>query len=200
MLNHSYKTMKKNLLSVALLALCSVQATYAQPDYQTDSVFIRKIFDTALSEGHSYEYLRDLTQNVVSRLSGSAGAAKAVELTRDIMVKEKFDNVFLQNVMVLHWVRGAKEKAYILSGKQKIVVPIAALGGSVATPKGGTKAKVIEVQNFQELRALGAEKVKGQWILPNSIRLKLMAEPLTNAVPALVKQLNLVLSAQLFVP
>lgn len=159
--------MKKTLLSVAMLALCSVQATHAQSDYQADSVFIRKIFDTALSEGHSYEYLRDLTQNVGSRLSGSAGAAKAVELTRDIMTREKFDNVFLQNVMVPHWVRGAKEKAYILSGKQKITVPIAALGGSVATPKGGTKARIIEVQNFQELRALGAEKVKGKIVFFN---------------------------------
>ena len=146
--------MKQTLLSVAMLALCSTSITYAQSDYQADSLFIRSIFNTALGEGHSYEYLRDLTQNVGSRLSGSAGAAKAVELTRDIMVSEKFDNVFLQNVMVPHWVRGAKEKAYILSGKQKITVPIAALGGSVATPKGGTKAKIIEVQNFQELRAL----------------------------------------------
>ncbi|MEO6685830.1 MAG: peptidase M28 family protein, partial [Dyadobacter sp.] len=159
--------MKHKLISAALLALCSTTATFAQSDYQADSIFIRKIFNTALSEGHSYEYLRDLTHKVGARLSGSAGAAKAVEYTRDVMVTEKFDNVFLQNVMVPHWVRGAKEKAYILSGKQKIVVPIAALGGSVATPKGGTKAKVIEVQNFQELRALGADKVKGKIVFFN---------------------------------
>lgn len=159
--------MKRKLLSTALLALCATTGTFAQSDYQADSIFIRKIFNTALSEGHSYEYLRDLTQKVGARLSGSSGAAKAVEYTRDVMVKENFDNVFLQNVMVPHWVRGAKEKAYILSGKQKIVVPIAALGGSVATPKGGTKAKVIEVQNFQELRALGTDKVKGKIVFFN---------------------------------
>jgi carboxypeptidase Q len=159
--------MKKNLLSVALLVFGLTSAAHAQSDYQADSVFIRKIFDTALSEGHSYEYLRDLTQKIGSRLSGSAGAAKAVAYTRDLMVKENFDQVFLQNVMVPHWVRGAKEKAYIISGKQKMPVPIAALGGSVATPKGGTKAQVIEVKNFQELRALGTEKIKGKIVFFN---------------------------------
>ncbi|MDQ6481498.1 M28 family peptidase [Dyadobacter sp. LHD-138] len=159
--------MKKTLLSIALLTFGTTAVTYAQSDYQADSIFIRKIFDTALSDGKSYEWLRDLTQKVGPRLSGSAGAAKAVTYTRDVMAAEKFDNVFLQNVLVPHWVRGSKEKAYIISGKQKINVPVAALGGSVATPKGGTKAKVIEVKSFQELRALGAEKVKGKIVFFN---------------------------------
>jgi len=159
--------MKKTFLSLAFMAWGSMGATYAQSDYQADSVFIRQIFNAALSNGHSYEWLRGLTQKVGPRLSGSAGAAKAVEYTRDAMVQAKFDHVFLQNVMVPHWVRGAKEKAYIISGKQKMTVPVAALGGSVATPKGGVKAKVIEVKNFQELRALGAEKVKGKIVFFN---------------------------------
>jgi len=159
--------MKQTLLSLALLALGTTSPALAQSDYQTDSIFISKIFNAALSEGKSYEWLRGLTQEVGPRLSGSEGAAKAVEYTRNAMIKEKFDNVFLQNVMVPHWVRGAKEKAYILSGKQKITMPIAALGGSVATPKGGTKGKVIEVKSFQELRALGTEKVKGKIVFFN---------------------------------
>jgi carboxypeptidase Q len=159
--------MKKTLLSIALLTFGSTVATHAQSDYQADSIFIRKIFNAALTDGKSYEWLRDLTQKVGPRLSGSAGAAKAVTYTRDVMTAEKFDNVFLQNVMVPHWVRGAKEKAYIISGKQKINVPVAALGGSVSTPKGGTKAKVIEVKSFQELRALGSEKVKGKIVFFN---------------------------------
>lgn len=159
--------MKKTLLSMALLTFGVTAASYAQSDYQADSIFIRKIFNTALTDGKSYEWLRDLTQKVGPRLSGSAGAAKAVTYTRDVMAAEKFDNVFLQNVMVPHWVRGKQEKAYIISGKQKINVPVAALGGSIATPKGGTRAKVIEVKSFQELRALGTEKVKGKIVFFN---------------------------------
>lgn len=143
------------------------ETVFAQTDYQTDSVFIRKIFNTALIEGKCYDVLRDLTQVVGPRLSGSAGAAKAVEYTRDVMVQQQFDNVFLQNVMVPHWVRGAKEEAWIVNGKQKTNVPVAALGGSVSTPKTGIKGKVIEVKSFQELRQLGIEKVKGKIVFFN---------------------------------
>lgn len=87
--------MKKTLFSLALLALGSTGMTYAQTDYQADSVFIRQIFNSALSDGRSYEWLRDLTQKVGPRLSGSEGAAKAVEYTKNAMVNAKFDNVFL---------------------------------------------------------------------------------------------------------
>jgi len=159
--------MKKLFIAAILSVPCLGFSAFAQTDYQTDSIFIRKIFNTALGDGKSYEVLRHLTQDVGSRLSGSPGAAKAVEYTRDVMKEQQFDNVFLQNVMVPHWVRGAKEQGYIIDGKQKINVPIAALGGSIATPKEGIRAKVIEVKTFQELRGLGPEKVKGKIVFFN---------------------------------
>lgn len=159
--------MKKFFTALSLSLAGIVVPGQAQTGYQADSIFIRKIFDTSLSEGKSYEWLRHLTQQVGARLSGSTGAAKAVEYTRSVMEGEHFDNVFLQNVMVPHWVRGPKEKAQIINGKQKTTVPIAALGGSVATPKGGIKAKVIEVKSFQQLRELGTEKVKGKIVFFN---------------------------------
>jgi hypothetical protein len=83
------------------------------------------------------------------------------------MEQQGFDRVFLQEVMVPHWVRGAKEVAYIQNGKQKTNVPIAALGGSVATAAKGVQAQVIEVKSFPELRALGVEKVKGKIVFFN---------------------------------
>ena len=42
-------------------------------------------FDTALTEGQSYEWLRDLTSNVGGRLSGSPEAQKAVEWGEALM-------------------------------------------------------------------------------------------------------------------
>ena len=69
--------------------------------------------------------------------------------------------------MVPHWVRGAKEEAFIRIGKQKVMVPIAALGGSVATSPKGVEAEIIEVKSFPELRALGADKVKGKIVFYN---------------------------------
>lgn len=132
-----------------------------------DSLMIRRIYDEALSSSKSYEWLRYLTKQIGPRLSGSTGAAKAVAWTKQVMEQEGFDRVYLQDVMVPHWVRGAKEEAYIINGKQKTKVPIAALGGSVPTPAKGIRAGVIEVKTFQELRALGREKVQGKIVLFN---------------------------------
>jgi len=132
-----------------------------------DSVAIRTIYDEALSHGKSYDWLRHLTKQIGPRLSGSDGAQKAVDWAKQVMEKEGFDRVFLQEAMVPHWVRGAKEEAYIHNGKQKVTVPIAALGGSVATAPKGVEAQVIEVKSFPELRALGTAKVKGKIVFFN---------------------------------
>lgn len=149
------------------LTLLLFGASLVVQGQNTDSLTIRKIFDEALANGKSYEWLRYLTQQIGPRLSGSAGAQKAVDWTKQLMEQQGFDRVFLQEVMVPHWVRGAKEVAYIQNGKQKTSVPIAALGGSVATPANGVAAQVIEVKSFPELRALGAEKVKGKIVFFN---------------------------------
>ena len=132
-----------------------------------DSLTIRKIYNEALSNGKSYEWLRYLTKQIGPRLSGSAGAQKAVDWTKQVMEQQGFDRVFLQDVLVPHWVRGKKEEAYFRTGKQKTTVPIAALGGSVATGPKGIEAGVIEVMSFPELRALGADKVKGKIVFFN---------------------------------
>ncbi|MFC5411153.1 M20/M25/M40 family metallo-hydrolase [Larkinella bovis] len=152
--------MKKLLLLFCLFTT----GAYAQ---STDSVTIRKIYNEILTNSPSYEWLRQLTKQIGPRLSGSSGAQKAVDWSKQLMEKEGFDRVFLQEVMVPHWVRGAREVAYIQNGKQKITVPIAALGGSIATSPKGIEAPVIEVKNFQELRELGAEKVKGKIVFYN---------------------------------
>ena len=142
-------------------------ATFSAFSQESDSLVIKKIYDEILSKGEAYKTLTYLTKSIGARLSGSEGAVKAVQFTKKAMESYAFDRVFLQDVMVPHWVRGKKEEAYIESGKQKIKVPIAALGGSVATPALGVKAEIIEVKNFEELKALGTEKVKGKIVLFN---------------------------------
>lgn len=132
-----------------------------------DSVIIRKIYNEILSNGEAYQTLNYLCKKVGPRLSGSEGAKKAVDYTKSVMEKYGFDRVFLQDVMVPHWVRGAKEQAYIIDGTKKITVPIAALGGSVATPKAGIKAEIIEVKSFKELKDLGTDKIKGKIVFFN---------------------------------
>ncbi|WP_345949387.1 M20/M25/M40 family metallo-hydrolase [Mucilaginibacter sp. PAMB04274] len=134
---------------------------------QTDSVMMRKIFDEALVNGQCYENLRYLCKKIGSRLSGSTGAQKSVEWSKKLMDGYGFDRVYLQEVMVPHWERGAKEQGIIISGNTRTPVALAALGMSVATPKAGITAEVIELQSVQELQTLGEAKIKGKIVFFN---------------------------------
>jgi carboxypeptidase Q len=131
-----------------------------------DSTNIKTLFNSVLENGKSYEWLRDLTQNVGGRLSGSPAAARAVIWGEDLMNQVGLDSVWLQPVMVPHWIRGEKETArYAINGTKKKVA-ICALGFSVATPKTGILAEVIEVKSLKEAKALGA-KMKGKIVFFN---------------------------------
>ncbi|MGZ3763291.1 MAG: M20/M25/M40 family metallo-hydrolase [Mucilaginibacter sp.] len=132
-----------------------------------DSLMLRKIYDEELINGKAYDNLHYLCKNIGPRLSGSANAQKAVEWGEKLMESYGFDHVFLQEVMVPHWVRGAKEEGIIIDGKTRIHVPIAALGMSVATPKTGITADVIEVRSLKELDTLGESKIKGKIVFFN---------------------------------
>ena len=137
----------------------------ASPD-RADSVAIRRIFDEALLRGESYENLRYLTGTIGARPSGSPQAQQAVDWGKATMEKAGFDRVYVQEVMVPHWVRG-KERGEIVGNKGKEVkVAICALGGSVGTG-GKLKAGVVEVHSLDEVRKLPAEAVKGKFVFYN---------------------------------
>ncbi|MDZ7899048.1 MAG: M20/M25/M40 family metallo-hydrolase [Arcicella sp.] len=157
--------MKHKKLFISTITLLTTSLSAFSQD--NDSTVIRKFFNEALGKGQSYNYLRELTTKIGPRLSGSEGAKKAVNWGKKLLESGGYDRVFLQDVMVPHWVRGAKEEGYILNGKTKTSVPLVALGGSVATPTKGITAEVIEVKTFQELRDLGKEKVQGKIVFFN---------------------------------
>ena len=166
--------MKKILLLISIslfIVSCTTKtekkiAEDLSSEEKIDSTNIKTLFNSVLKNGKSYEWLRDLTQNVGGRLSGSPAAAKAVVWGEELMNQIGLDSVWLQPVMVPHWVRGEKETArYAINGIKKEVA-ICALGFSVATPKTGILAKVIEVKSLEEAKALGA-KMKGKIVFFN---------------------------------
>ena len=135
---------------------------------QDDAEMFKTIYKQSLTNGKSYEWLDYLSNNIGSRLSGSLGAERAVEYTKEELEKLGLDKVWLQPVMVPRWVRGLPEFAYIETAPgQTTQVNICALGGSVETPAGGLKANVIEVQGIDELKALGRSKVEGKIVFFN---------------------------------
>ena len=148
---------------VAILLLLQSTLVFSQ---NSDEETLKQIYKSALTESHCYSWLDNLSNKVGQRLSGSKGAEQGVIYTKQQMETLGLDKVYLQEVMVPKWVRGEKEVAFIQLGKNKISFPICALGLSVATPKNGLSAKIIEVQSLDELKILG-DKVKGKIVFFN---------------------------------
>ena len=153
--------MKKSIIIGAFFF--SVMSVLAQTN---DEKILRNIYNSSLTNGKSYTWLEHLSNKIGARLSGSENAEKAVLYTKAQLETLGLDKVYLQEVMVPKWVRGEKETAYILDNKTKTAVPIAALGGSVATPKNGLTAEIIEVQGIEDLKKWG-DKIKGKIVFYN---------------------------------
>ena len=135
---------------------------------EENSVFIDKIYDEALSNGKSYEWLDYLSNQIGGRLSGSINYERSVKWGKEQLDLLEIDSVWLQPVMVPKWVRGAPEYAHIETRPgNNISVPIVALGGSISTPSIGISANVIEVKSFKELRDIGRDSVSGKIVFFN---------------------------------
>jgi hypothetical protein len=132
------------------------------------SDLIRKIYDISLTNGKSYSWLDHLSNQIGGRLSGSLNASRAVDWGKEELKLLGLDSVFLQPVMVPKWVRGSFEYASIITSPgNSINVPICALGGSIATPNSGLKAKVVEVKNFDQLKKMESENIRGKIVFFN---------------------------------
>jgi len=156
----------KKLIYTLVLAFFGVHSfALAQ---STDSLNIRKIYDISLLNGKSYQWLDHLSNQIGGRLSGSFNAEQAVNYTKKELESLGLDKVWLQPVMVPKWVRGEREFAYLQTGPGDTRnLNITALGGSIATAEGGTKAEVIEVQGLEQLREYGEEQIKGKIVFYN---------------------------------
>lgn len=131
---------------------------------------LKTLQKAAIASDYAYKQTAHLSDNIGPRLSGSPQAQHAVEYVAGELRKLGLD-VRLQKVMVPHWVRGAESGRIVQwpgmaqGTTQKIV--LTALGGSISTGAEGITADVVVVSNFDELNALGPEKVQGKIVLFN---------------------------------
>lgn len=153
--------MKTKLLII--IFACFFAFGYAQED----EAVLKSIYSTSLTNGMSYHWLDYLANKIGGRLSGSKNAELAVNYTKAELEKLGLDKVWLQPVMVPKWERGEKEKAFFEVNGFTKEVNICALGGSIATPKDGLSAQVIEVQGLDELATLGKENIEGKIVFFN---------------------------------
>src|SRR2546427_241300 len=149
------------------------QASDAQENFPRELMQqLETIKTAAMSDDYAYRQLALLTENIGPRSSGSGGAKAAVEYAAAQMRDLGLD-VHLEEIKVRHWVRGA-EKAELVDGpgqpagtQQKIV--LTALGGSTSTGADGITADLVAVDNFDQLKALGRDKVAGKIVLFNEL-------------------------------
>jgi carboxypeptidase Q len=156
--------MKSTTFISTLILLLATLLTYAQ---RNDSTMLRTIYTEALTQGQCYQTLDYISNKIGGRLSGSPQAAKAVAYTFAQMQQMGFDTVYLQEVMVPHWVRGEKEIGFFSKAGKQTRVRICALGNSVGTGTKGIRAPVVEVHNFKELKNLGTAGVNGKIVFFN---------------------------------
>jgi carboxypeptidase Q len=133
---------------------------------------MERLRDASLKDSYAFNELHHLTDNIGPRLSGSPQAQQAVNYVAAEM-RALGAEVSLEKASVPHWVRGV-EMAEVVEWPgqapgttQKVV--LTALGGSVATPADGLTAEVLVVDNWQALRELSAEAVKGKIVLFNHV-------------------------------
>jgi acetylornithine deacetylase/succinyl-diaminopimelate desuccinylase-like protein len=125
----------------------------------------RRLAAEITENGKAYADLRELTA-LGPRLSGSEGAAKAVEWAKRKMESYGFDRADLQPVMVPRWTRGGVERATVASTPGPVSLAVAALGNSVGTPAGGLEAGVVEVKGLDEVKKLG-DALRGKIVFYN---------------------------------
>ncbi len=134
-----------------------------------DAFFIKKIYNTALTQGQCYPWLTHMTTKIGGRLAGSPQAAAAVEYTRQMLDTLNLDSVWLEPCMVPHWVRGEKEQVRIVNSNVvgSVDLNALALGNSIGTGTNGITAEVIEVKSLTEVEELGEAKIKGKIVFYN---------------------------------
>src|SRR2546429_1369320 len=131
------------------------------PQLVNDLIALR---EAALEDEYAYRQVAHLTENIGARPSGSPQAQAAVDYVAEDLRKLGLE-VRLEEVRVPHWIRGIETEELVeypgkaAGAKQKIV--LTALGGSTPTSAEGLTADVVIVNNFDELKNLGRQKVAG---------------------------------------
>lgn len=147
---------------VACIWVASAAMVYSQSLTDAYREPAGQILGAALTDVEGWEKLEHLTTEIGHRLSGSPQLERAIEWAHDRMEREEL-HVRMLPVKVPHWVRG-QESARVVAPLERDL-PMLGLGMSVGTPEGGLSAPVVSVTSFEELEALGRERVEGKIVL-----------------------------------
>ncbi len=155
----------KYLISFFLSILIFSNILRAQDD---DAYMVKNLHNEALSNGKAYDWLHGLCKKHGGRIAGSKAYLGAANFTKGELEKIAGVNAYLQECEANYWQRGKHDEVSVLfkNGKKRKLNTLT-LGNSVATPKSGITAEVIEVNSLDEVEKLGKEKINGKIVLFN---------------------------------
>jgi carboxypeptidase Q len=147
--------------------LCFARASLADEATPPLDVLYRdaaaRLLGAALESDHALLRLSELCDGIGHRFSGSEQLERAIAWAAAAMREDGLDRVWLQPVMVPHWVRGAESARMVEPGPQAL--SMLGLGRSVGTPRGGITAEVVVAASFAALNALPEDAVRGKIVL-----------------------------------
>ncbi|HVZ57888.1 MAG TPA: M20/M25/M40 family metallo-hydrolase [Chitinophagaceae bacterium] len=133
---------------------------------QADSLMIRRMADEILLHGKAYDNLRALTKQIGGRLSGSPQMVCAEQWGLQVMKESGAEEAWLQACQVPHWVRGGRDAATAYYGKSARPLAVLALGNSRGTGTRPVRARVIEVDSFEDLERK-RDSIRGKIVFYN---------------------------------
>lgn len=140
----------KKYLSIILLIPIALTA-----QQQADSLYIHQLSVEILNATDANTNLKYLTKEIGHRISGSPQMYLAEQWGKKLLYACGADEVLMQECMVPHWVRGAKEQGtvtYQENGKNVIKkLNLLSIGNAAGTGTAGVQGNIVLVHSFQEL-------------------------------------------------
>jgi len=153
---------------ILLVFVLSAGTMRAQVPVDSMATLIKDVYRKTYSEELAYKWLTTLCKDIGHRLTASPQAEKAVQWGKATMDTFGLDAVYLQPVMVPHWLRGEKEEVVMKSKEMgKVALKALALGNSIGTGPDGLTGEILEVLSIDELRAMPDEQVKDKIVFFN---------------------------------
>jgi len=121
------------------------------------------LIDGALKDPKSLDELQYLCDHIGNRISGSESLNRAIAWSVERMKARGLVNVHTQPVMVPHWVRG--EETATVTSPVSHKLHLIGIGNTVGTGAEGIDAEIVVVKDFDALKALPADAVKGKIVV-----------------------------------
>ena len=139
------------IAAVALIGALSVhaenQTTAKGPNEDGTKPALVKIAGEGLMDSHAFQYLTELSDDVGSRVTGSAQAQKAVEWGMAKMRAMGLENVHAEKWQLWRgWTRGTAQAELLTPTRRPLHID--AMGWTGSTPAGGADGDVVTVNMF----------------------------------------------------